>query len=74
MTTAAQEGATFLGAQRNDAPLARLLSHHFGDRSVYFVGEEDRALLPKAVAMGLVSKEGSLTHRGYHTLHATQTH
>ena len=48
-----------------DSAMTRLLSHHFGDRSLYLLDEEDRELYPQAIALGLVSEEGYLTHRGY---------
>ncbi|MDX1430926.1 MAG: hypothetical protein R3286_00625 [Gammaproteobacteria bacterium] len=47
-----------------DASLLFLLEQRFGDEQLYLEGDEDRATLAQALALGLVSDDGCLTAEG----------
>ncbi len=52
------------GENINKAALARLLDQRYGDGQIYLTDANERAVLKAAVNMGLVSKDGYLTHSG----------
>ncbi len=47
-----------------DQDIIRLLSHRYGDGLVYLRDSAERALLDRAVRLGLVTREGYLTPAG----------
>lgn len=51
-------------AEDEELAMAELLAHRFGDGLVYLRDDSDRALLQRAVRLGLVNAEGYVTPRG----------
>ncbi len=52
------------GENINKAALTSLLDQRYGDGQIYLTDVKERAVLKAAVNMGLVSKDGYLTHSG----------
>ena len=48
--------------------LLQLLDHRYGDGLVYLREDEERALLSRAMRLGLVSPDGYITPKGQHAL------